>query len=354
LIEHDLRPEQKNRPVSRLAGKPTTGILVQKPEPSYLRLLPRERSNDRLSDSRRRFKIYSKGGFNDAPKICIQQPDCSGIYTAGLFTGRNGPAQRNHFTLSSFDGYDGYSSAGALIQATDGNFYGMTFYGSHDGDGKIYKTTRRRVDQLYDLDVYIGMNPVGALVQATNGSFTELRPLDGGGYARFFQFHLGRTFTTLHVFEESDGRRTCGANGAGTAMGNLYGITVLNGPNGDGTVFEMTPSGTLTTLYALTTVASHTVEGLMQGTDGNFYGIVQLGYCSMAVSIESASGTATLLYSFTNGTDGAGPQGPLCKPPMETSTAQRAPPGQRSWHGLRNEPDWHCAYAAQFRQHGRR
>jgi len=60
--------------------------------------------------------------------------------------------------------------------------------------------------------------------------------------------------------------------------GNLYGITVLNGPNGDGTVFEMTPSGTLTTLYAFNNSGlSIPVEGLMQGTDGNFYGIVQFG-----------------------------------------------------------------------------
>jgi len=60
-----------------------------------------------------------------------------------LFTGGTPAPAQTFTTLSSFDGHDGYSSAGALIQATDGNFYGMTFYGSHDGMGNIYKTTRK-------------------------------------------------------------------------------------------------------------------------------------------------------------------------------------------------------------------
>jgi len=67
----------------------------------------------------------------------------------------------------------------------------------------------------------------------------------------------------------------------------------------------------------------------MQGTDGNFYGIVQFGLLFYGgIYRVSQSGTATLLYSFTNGSDGASPRGLWCKPPMETSMAQPIPAGQ--------------------------
>jgi uncharacterized repeat protein (TIGR03803 family) len=75
----------------------------------------------------------------------------------------------------------------------------------------------------------------------------------------------------------------------------------------------MTPSGTLTTIYNFANGDwAIPVHGLMQGTDTSFYGISSdggLGYGG--IFKLSGSGVLTLLYSFTNGNDGAAPQGPL-------------------------------------------
>jgi uncharacterized repeat protein (TIGR03803 family) len=60
--------------------------------------------------------------------------------------------------------------------------------------------------------------------------------------------------------------------------GNFYGTTYAGGANGDGTVFKITPSGTLTTLYNFAgSDGVAPLAGLVQGSDGNFYGTTQQG-----------------------------------------------------------------------------
>jgi uncharacterized repeat protein (TIGR03803 family) len=61
------------------------------------------------------------------------------------------------------------------------------------------------------------------------------------------------------------------------ASGDLYGTTVFGGAGGDGTIFKINPTGTLTTLYSFCPQAGcvdgrFPYAGLIQATDGNFYG----------------------------------------------------------------------------------
>ena len=61
--------------------------------------------------------------------------------------------------------------------------------------------------------------------------------------------------------------------------GNLYGTTYFGGASNAGTVFEL-PSGSssVTVLASFNgTNGSHPVGGLMQGSDGNFYGTTTYG-----------------------------------------------------------------------------
>jgi uncharacterized repeat protein (TIGR03803 family) len=58
-----------------------------------------------------------------------------------------------------------------------------------------------------------------------------------------------QTFTTLHIFDFSDGSLPY-AGLVQATDGNLYGTTVLGGAGGEGTIFKITPSGTLTTLLS--------------------------------------------------------------------------------------------------------
>ena len=61
-------------------------------------------------------------------------------------------------------------------------------------------------------------------------------------------------------------------------MGTSTGQRAAGGANGDaGTVFKITPSGTLTTLYSFCSQSGCTdgadpVAGLVQATNGDFYG----------------------------------------------------------------------------------
>jgi uncharacterized repeat protein (TIGR03803 family) len=112
------------------------------------------------------------------------------------------------------------------------------------------------------------------------------------------------------------------------ADGDLYGTTSgsVFGPNYNGTVFKITRSGKLTTLYTFCSQPNCTdgfypYAGLVQATDGNFYGTTTLGGVNCAdnggcgtVFKITPSGVLTTLYSFcsqNNCTDGSSPNAGL-------------------------------------------
>lgn len=224
------------------------------------------------------------------------------------------PAQT--FTLlQSFDGYDGYGSEAALVQGTDGNFYGDTINGSVFGEGNVYKTTPSgTVTSLHMFSSSDGVEPVGALVLDTNGKFYGTTSYSGSTlWGSVFSITSGGTVTTVHGFVNSDGAYPEGPI-VQASNGSLYGICRYAGPTGyGGTIFEITPAGTFNTFYAFAEDGGSTpLYGLIQGTDGSLYGISQsggLGYGGIYKVDQGA--TLTLLYSLTNGSDGSGPQGPL-------------------------------------------
>ena len=90
------------------------------------------------------------------------------------------------------------------------------------------------------------------------------------------------------------------------SKGNFYGTTSDGGENDAGTVFKLTPSGTLTTLYSFCSQSNCAdgVEpraGLIQDSDGNFYGTTFTGGNENddgTVFKLTPSGTLTTLYSF--------------------------------------------------------
>jgi uncharacterized repeat protein (TIGR03803 family) len=105
--------------------------------------------------------------------------------------------------------------------------------------------------------------------------------------------------------------------------GNLYGTTSYGGTNAQGTVFKITTSGTFTNLYtfcSLTNCADGTgPTSLIEGPDGDFYGTTFGGGTGLAdcgglacgtIFKLTRSGTLTTLYDFCTQTgcpDGSGP-----------------------------------------------
>jgi uncharacterized repeat protein (TIGR03803 family) len=101
------------------------------------------------------------------------------------------------------------------------------------------------------------------------------------------------------------------------SKGNFYGTTYDGGTAGDGTAFEISAAGTLTTIYSFCSQSgcsdgSTPEAGLMQGTDGNFYGTTAFGGPNGYGTVFSltAGGALTTLHQFDR-TDGSNPVGGL-------------------------------------------
>jgi uncharacterized repeat protein (TIGR03803 family) len=92
--------------------------------------------------------------------------------------------------------------------------------------------------------------------------------------------------------------------------GNFYGTTSFGGSSNNGTVYKMTPAGVLTTLVSLIDPANINFPdtALIQGRDGNFYGTTEAGAIEGGGSVfkVTPTGTLTTLVSFTNGGDPMG------------------------------------------------
>jgi uncharacterized repeat protein (TIGR03803 family) len=230
-----------------------------------------------------------EGGANN--NTCNPPFGCGTVFTitpGGILT-----------TLYAFDGMDGDYPDSELVQATDGSFYGTTAGGGANGHGTVFKiTTSGKLTTLHSFDLADGGNPHAGLVQGTDGDFYGTT-MSGGGFratcqARFltgcgtvFKITPSGKLTTLHSFDGADGTYPGGLVQA--SDGNFYGTTAEGGAStnynfnecgyGCGTVFKVTPSGTLTTIYSFcskkqndTCLDGNAPSVLIQDTSGMFYG----------------------------------------------------------------------------------
>ncbi len=205
-------------------------------------------------------------------------------------------------TLYSFSGTDGANPLGGLVQGSDGNFYGATWYGAN-GNGTVFKITPSgTLTTLYSFSGTDGSGPFGSLVEGSDGNFYGTTGGGGSGNGgTVFKITPSGTLTTLYSFSGTDGSYPYGGLALGSD-GNFYGTTISGGTSNYGTVFNMTPSGTLTTLYSFSGADPYVYGGLVQGSDGNFYGTTYAGgtYGVGTVFSITPSGTLTSLYPFTD------------------------------------------------------
>jgi uncharacterized repeat protein (TIGR03803 family) len=220
-------------------------------------------------------------------------------------------------TLHSFDGMDGARPNAPLIQAKNGELYGLTENGGPANSGTFFKVTLG--GSLTTLFNFSGTYLTGALVQGSDGNFYGTDETGGvNGYGMIFKLTPSGRFSILHSFDSTDG--SAPASGLLQASdGNLYGTTYQGGshnscPNGCGTVFKITLAGALTTLHNFdATDGSNPIAALIQANDGNFYGTTYGGGAKGGwgtVFKFTPAGRLTTLHSF-QGSDGAQPYGPV-------------------------------------------
>jgi uncharacterized repeat protein (TIGR03803 family) len=228
---------------------------------------------------------------------------------------------------------DGASPMGGVLLGTDGNFYGTTANGGvncqsdGDGCGTVFKVTQQgTLTTLYSFcsktNCADGNGPT-AMMQGSDGNFYGTTTSGGtsgncgsGGCGTIFKITPTGKLTTLHSFDKTDGESAEAGLVQGTD-GNFYGTTASGGANGDGTVVKITLAGKLTTLHSFDQTDGESPEaGMVQGTDGNFYGTTVSGgpeFGLGSVFKITPAGTLTTLYSFCSKTypyctDGNGPQ----------------------------------------------
>ena len=220
-----------------------------------------------------------------------------------------------------------------LVQGTDGNFYGTTARGGSggctNGCGTLFKMTPSgSVSTLYNFSSADGEIPVASLLQGAGGNFYGIT-IDGGtgsceypfydatGCGTVFKITPQGSLTIIYKFDVAHGTYP-------TALiksedGNFYGTTaadgIADGSASYGTVFKITPAGGLTTLYTFlaATDGSHPIA-LIQTTDGNFYGTTQddgTGHFVDRGAIFKLTPSGTLTTVATSSSTLAGPNGLL-------------------------------------------
>jgi uncharacterized repeat protein (TIGR03803 family) len=241
---------------------------------------------------------------------------------------------------------DGDAPDWGLVKASSGNLYGMTVEGGVNGYcpvagcGTVFEITPSgTLTTLYSFcaqpNCSDGQSPAGTLLSASSGALYGTTQLGGitsnscnGSCGTAFTISPSGELTTLHSFDGADGGEPLGGLVQGQG-GNLYGTTFNGGANetcptgGCGTVFKMTTGGSVTTLYSFCSQAKCTdgatpYAGLVQGTDGNFYGTTVAGGEITSYWADGAGtvfkitpeGEVTTLHTFS-GSDGAGPTAAL-------------------------------------------
>lgn len=255
------------------------------------------------------FSVFANGGAASGPDTSLIQAADGSFY---------GGASGTVFRVTS----DGTSSSvvsvgpgnvSSVIQGSTGDLYG-TFGSAYVPDTVFQINLAGVLSTLYTFDSTYRSGSFAALIQATDGNFYGTTSSGGtSDKGTIFRVADDGTFATLHNFSGTDGNDP-ESNLIQASDGNFYGTTVQGGASDAGTVFRLTPSGVFTTLYSFTggNDGAAPYAGLIQATDGNLYGTTRLlggGGGNGTIFKITPAGVLTTLYAFTGGSDGIQPNG---------------------------------------------
>jgi uncharacterized repeat protein (TIGR03803 family) len=200
---------------------------------------------------------------------------------------------------------------GGLILGADGNFYGTTQSGGANTVGQIFKLTPTgTLTVLYTFSGGSdGSGPFASPIQGADGNFYGTVTSGGTGFGTVYKMTPTGTLTTLHSFASTDGANPHAPLLLGNDN-NLYGTTWVGGTSGKGVMFKITPGGAFRVLFNFDGTHGANPNGpLVQGTDGNFYGTTTNGGIanSGVVFKITAGGKLTVLHSLNGTGDGSQP-----------------------------------------------
>ena len=305
------------------------------------------------SDDGTIYRLTRQGGYKVLYSFCLKSGCADGINPAwlmqaadGKFYGTTSGGGKNgggtifsitpggKFTLlytfcSKANCTDGTEPQSSLVQTSDGTFYGTTIGGGANNNGTVFKfTATGGLTTLYNFCSKTGCTdgsfPFIGLTLAKDGNFygttaeggnhnSTTCPLDGCGSV--FRITPSGRLTTLYRFCATS---TCNDGAVPQALlaqgkdGNLYGTTDNGGTEHSGTIYKITLKGKLTTMHnfcesGICNDGAIPYAGVIQGANGDFYGTAYLGGTGgwgTAYQITHA-GTLTVLHNFDGKADGS-------------------------------------------------
>jgi uncharacterized repeat protein (TIGR03803 family) len=225
-------------------------------------------------------------------------------------------------TLYSFtNGSDGGTPYAPVVEGTNGLLYGTTSVGGGAaGCGTVYSITTAGVlntlHQFAGSSGSDGCNPFAPLALGNDGNFYGTTNAGGTSvFGTVFRITPSGTFTVLHSFDDTDGFEPNGLILG--SNGNFYGTTAAGGRNGDGVIFQITPGGALDIGWDFRGGKSDGAQpftGLVQANNGELYGVtVNGGENGDGTIFGGSPPTAPFapLYSFIQNTTGEIAEAPL-------------------------------------------
>jgi uncharacterized repeat protein (TIGR03803 family) len=280
-------------------------------------------------------KPQVKRWFSTATHPTVSAALLFGLILLPGLTASKPPHKPIYTVFHRFSGGDGIYPTASLIQDQSGNFYGTTWAGGRFDYGTVFKLEPSGKETvLHSFDGADGMNPMGGVVLDASGNLygttTNGGTREGGGCTHgcgtVFRIDRAGKHTVMHAFTGKADGGTPSTNLILDNVGNLYG-TASSGGHFDGEcflsgscglVFKLDAHGNATVLYSFTGSpdGAQPRGGLVRDDAGNLYGTTYFGGTSglygTVFKLDSA-GVETELYNFTDGTDGAGPQGTLVR-----------------------------------------
>jgi uncharacterized repeat protein (TIGR03803 family) len=266
------------------------------------------------------FKITASGAFTTLYSFCSQASCADGATpAAGLVLGADGNLYGTtetggpnancprgcgtvfritlggaltaiHTFCSVSECLDGVAPTAGLILGNDNNFYGTTSGGGAATHGVVFKISSGGVlTTLYSFcslsNCTDGLGPVAAVAQGSDGNFYGTTSGGGADSAgTIFKLTPAGQLTTLYnLCSQSDCADGEGASALVQATdGNFYGAMSAGGGNNEGTIFQISSSGTLATLYNFCPKSGcgdgvEPLGGLIQDTNGTLYGTAFAG-----------------------------------------------------------------------------
>ena len=219
----------------------------------------------------------SSGGFFNHPASMHNPGILFRLTPAGVFT-----------LLYTFTGGTDGSFPNALVQGKDGNFYGSTFCGPEsppnlfNGNGTIFRVTATgALTTLYSFTAGSdGANP-GNIVEAGDGNLYGIA--DTGTARTVFKLTKAAQRTTVYTLQGTNGTVSPGL--LASTDGNVYGTTKDGGIPKAGSIFRIDPAGQVTTWAFDGAGTGGQPSRPFEGAEHSLYGATSLGGASSSGTV---------------------------------------------------------------------